>query len=120
MKPLVSQLSVTSANLVDDTVIPAIASFASAANSDSHQKELNSELLHLMRSDKVQIRISAIKCEQSLTSKLGEEWLSLLPEMLPLISEMQEDDDENVEREIQRWIKQIEEILGEKLDPMLQ
>ena len=40
--------------------------------------------------------------------------------MLPFISELQEDDDEAVERETLRWIKRIEEALGERLGPMLQ
>jgi U3 small nucleolar RNA-associated protein 10 len=51
---------------------------------------------------------------------LGEEWLSMLPEMLPFISELQEDDDEVVEKETHRWIVKIEGVLGESLDSMLQ
>jgi U3 small nucleolar RNA-associated protein 10 len=30
-----------------------------------------------------------------------------------------EDEDENVEREVRRWVKQIEDVLGERLDDML-
>lgn len=72
-----------------------------------------------MRSDNEVVRLGAIRCEMSLTEKLGEEWLSLLPEMLPFISELQEDDDEKVEQEVGRWILMIEGILGESLNPML-
>ena len=72
-----------------------------------------------MRSDNAVVRLAAVQCEMSLTNKLGEEWLSLLPEMLPFVSELQEDDDERVEREVGRWIVQIEGILGESLDSML-
>lgn len=61
-----------------------------------------------------------VRCQQALTDKLGEEWLSMLPEMLPYISELQEDDDEGVERETNRWIVGIETVLGESLDAMLQ
>lgn len=64
-------------------------------------------------------RLAAVKCEQALTERLGEEWLALLPEMLPYISELMEDDDEAVEQEVRKWVLQIEEILGEKLDDML-
>lgn len=73
-----------------------------------------------MRSDEAAVRLAAVQCELSLTNRLGEEWLALLPEMLPFINELQEDDDELVERETLRWIKRIEEILGESLGPMLQ
>lgn len=81
---------------------------------------MNAVMLKYMRSDDVHTRLAAVKCEQSLTERLGEEWLGLLPEMLPFISELQEDDDDVVERETQKWISMIEEILGENLDPMLQ
>lgn len=64
-------------------------------------------------------RLATIKCERALTAKLGEEWLAMLPEMLPHISELMEDDDENVEREVRKWVLEIEEVLGEKLDDML-
>ncbi|KAG9995613.1 hypothetical protein KCU78_g17852, partial [Aureobasidium melanogenum] len=64
--------------------------------------------------------LAAVKCEQSLTEKLGEDWLALLPEMLPFISELQEDDDEDVERETTAWIRQMESSLGESLEGMLQ
>jgi hypothetical protein len=34
--------------------------------------------------------LAALKTEQALTEQLGEEWLALLPEMLPYISELME------------------------------
>jgi len=64
-------------------------------------------------------RVAALKAEQALTERLGEEWLALLPEMLPYISELMEDEDETVEKEVRKWVKLIEDILGEKLDDML-
>jgi len=66
------------------------------------------------------VRLAVVKCQQAITAKLGEDWLHLLPEMLPYISELQDDDDEVVERENRRWIVGIEEKLGESLDSMLQ
>ncbi|GAM90762.1 hypothetical protein ANO11243_088070 [Dothideomycetidae sp. 11243] len=101
-------------------IIPAIAELASAASSPDHLKELNQELLGCMRSQKTHVRLAAVKCERVLTERLGEDWLALLPEMLPFISELQEDEDEGVERETLAWIKGIEGILGESLEGMLQ
>ncbi|KAI1804376.1 hypothetical protein F4811DRAFT_520348 [Daldinia bambusicola] len=109
----------SSVNLVED-LIPAIVELAAAADSQEHQKELNGALLKHLRSEQTSIRLAAVKCEQALTSRLGEEWLSMLPEMLPYISELQDDDDEDVERETHRWIVGIEGVLGESLDAMLQ
>lgn len=72
-----------------------------------------------MRNDSVAIRLIAVRCERALTNKLGEEWLGMLPEMLPIIAEGLEDDDESVEAEVRGWVGKIEEVLGEKLDDML-
>jgi U3 small nucleolar RNA-associated protein 10 len=101
-------------------LVPAIVELATAADSPDHHKELNGAVLKHMRSESASVRLAAIKCEQELTDRLGEEWLSMLPEMLPFISELQEDDDEVVEKETHRWIVKIEGVLGESLDSMLQ
>ncbi|KAI0512590.1 armadillo-type protein [Xylaria bambusicola] len=117
---LISQFA--HAPLVDLTkeLIPAIVELAATADSQEHQKELNTSLLKSLRSGHAPVRLAVVKCQQALTDKLGEEWLSMLPEMLPYISELQEDDDEDVERETNRWIVGIETVLGESLDAMLQ
>jgi len=101
-------------------LVPAIVELTVVADSADHHKELNSAILKYMRSESASVRLAAVKCEQALTDRLGEEWLSMLPEMLPFISELQEDDDEIVEKETHRWIVKIESVLGESLDSMLQ
>lgn len=105
---------------VSQDVIPAVVELAAAADSQTHQKELNSALLKHLKSEETAVRLATVRCEQELTDRLGEEWLSMLHEMLPRISELQEDDDEEVERETHRWIVKIEAVLGESLDAMLQ
>lgn len=105
---------------VMENLIPATVELATAADSQAHQKELNSALMKHLRCQETAVRLAAVKCEQALTDRLGEEWLSMLHEMLPRISELQEDDDEVVERETHRWIVKIEGVLGESLDAMLQ
>ncbi len=100
--------------------IPTIVELAAAADSSDHHKYLNTAILKHMRAESASVRLAAVKCEQALTDRLGEEWLSMLPEMLPFISELQEDDDEVVEKETHRWIVKIEGVLGESLDSMLQ
>ena len=69
-----------------------IVELAAAAESSDHHKEINAILLRHMRSDDPKVRLAAVKCEQQLVARLGEEWLALLPEILPLVSELQEDD----------------------------
>ncbi|KAL9030274.1 MAG: hypothetical protein Q9196_001587 [Gyalolechia fulgens] len=103
-----------------DEVIASVTELAVAADSAAHHKTLNIAVLGYMRSASPAVRLAAVHCQQSLTARLGEEWLVLLPEMLPFISELQEDDDEKIERETLAWIKKIEDVLGESLTPMLQ
>lgn len=121
LEPLLKQLTLDAPLQVTEHVIPAITEFAAASSSsiDNH-RQMNAILLKYMRAEDAHTRLATVKCEQSLTSRLGEEWLGLLPEMLPFISELREDDDEMVERETQRWITMVEEILGEDLEAMLQ
>jgi len=103
-----------------EELVPAVVELAAAADSADHHKALNGTILKHMRSEIASVRLAAVKCGQALTDRLGEEWLSMLPEMLPFISELQEDDDEVVEKETHRWIVKIEGVLGESLDSMLQ
>ncbi|KAL1598656.1 snoRNA-binding rRNA-processing protein utp10 [Paraconiothyrium brasiliense] len=120
MEPLLAQLTISATGQITTDVIPTIVELASSSSSstDNH-REMNSVLLKYMRAEEAHTRLATIKCEQALTERLGEEWLGLLPEMLPFISEARDDDDEMVERETQRWISKIEEKLGEDLDAML-
>lgn len=130
---MISQLAhatnTPSANLVIAETVPTITELAVAADSTDNHKELNTTLMHFLRPSTVAgksaggenpfTRLVALKSEQALTEQLGEEWLALLPEMLPYISELMEDEDEQVEREVRKWVKQIEGVLGERLDDML-
>jgi U3 small nucleolar RNA-associated protein 10 len=117
---LTSQFLHASSLPLIDELIPVIVELATAADSADHHKELNSAILKHMRAESASVRLAAVRCGQALTDRLGEEWLSMLPEMLPIISELQDDDDEIVEKETHRWIVKIEGVLGESLDSMLQ
>lgn len=100
-------------------LIPAIVELAASADSSDHHKELNGAILKHMRSEVSSVRLAAVRCQQELTERLAEEWLEMLPQMLPFISELQEDDDDVVEKETRRWIVKIEGVLGESMDAML-
>lgn len=131
-KALITQLpratnSSTAAVIIDE-VVPALSELAVATDSPDNYKEMNTALMKYLRpsssanaegGNSAHTRFAALKAEQSLTERLGEEWLTLLPEMLPYISELMEDEDEMVEKETRKWVKGIEDILGENLDDML-
>ena len=104
---------------VTEYVIQAITNLASAASSPEHYKSMNTIIMSYMRHQEAEVRLAAVKCERAITESLGLEWLDLLPEMLRVIPELQEDDNENVEQEALRWVKQIEEVSGESLEDMV-
>ncbi|KAL3490142.1 hypothetical protein BJX62DRAFT_143071 [Aspergillus germanicus] len=142
--PLITQLrhatSPTTLSTILTETIPTITELAIAADSADNHKEINSALMKFLRpgssvpfsssgkksvgsasagGENPHTRIAALKTQQNLTDHLGEDWLALLPEMLPYISELMEDEDEGVERDVRVWVKQIEGVLGERLDDML-
>lgn len=119
-KVLVDQLNQTDTVHVETDLVPTLIELAATADSATQHKELNSSILQCARSPKVQVRRAAVRCQRGITDRLGEAWLTLLPELLPVIGELQEDDDENVEEETLAWIQAIEKVMGESLDPMLQ
>ncbi|KAI6871342.1 hypothetical protein KC323_g1920 [Hortaea werneckii] len=120
MRPLLNQLENGGVFDVTAQVVPAITELASAAASPEHHKVMNTAIMQYMRHSNSAVRLAAVQCERAITERLNLDWLSLLPEMLPFISELQEDDDEEVERETLRWVRQIEEVTGESLEGMLQ
>ncbi|KFY45497.1 hypothetical protein V494_00917 [Pseudogymnoascus sp. VKM F-4513 (FW-928)] len=117
---LTSQLAHAATLPLSEDLVPALVELAAVADSADHHKALNAAIMKSLRDTAPAVRLAAVKAEEALTERLGEEWLALLPEMLPFISELQEDEDEEVERETHRWIVKIEGVLGESLDAMLQ
>ncbi|KAK5128781.1 hypothetical protein LTR85_000114 [Meristemomyces frigidus] len=118
--PLLSQLERAKSFPVGAHIVPAITDLAAAAASPEHHKAMNTTIMQYMRHQDAAVRLAAVKCERAITERLNFDWLALLPEMLPFISELQEDDEEEVERETLRWVGQIEEVTGESLEGMLQ
>jgi len=120
LTPLVTQLSSPSA-ATSALAITALSELARCnLHSNDHHKALNTALLALFRNDSARVRLAAVRAQMSLARALGDDWLAQLPQILPAIGELQDDDDEGVSRETERWIKVVEEILGESLDSMLQ
>lgn len=62
----------------------------------------------------------ALKTLHKLFAEVGEEYLMMLPECLPFLSEMLEDDSEDVVALASEVIRYVEELSGEDLDSYLQ
>lgn len=119
-EPVVSQLLNYSTLPASTHIIPTITALAATASSfPDHLKTINTRLMQLMKHPDAAVRLAAVQCQRSVTERLTFDWLALLPEMLPAISEAQEDDSEAVEGEVLRWVREIEGVTGESLEGML-
>ncbi|KAF3125440.1 snoRNA-binding rRNA-processing protein utp10 [Orbilia oligospora] len=104
---------------ISTLVVQAVGELSMAAHTDDHDKIINSAVLKAMRSEDADVRLVAIKMMEELYERHKEEWIGLLPETMPAIAELMEDDVEEVEREVQKLIVKIEEYYGEKLETLL-
>lgn len=66
-----------------------------------------------------QIRLHAVLLLHSFVLKLEEEYLPLLPEAMPYIAELSEDENEQIELLVHKLMNEMERILGEPLDKYL-
>ncbi|KAI3653565.1 hypothetical protein MP228_001512 [Amoeboaphelidium protococcarum] len=82
-------------------------------------KHLNSCILEKMRHQSADVRKRAISLLRYLYSQNGDGLLAFLPESMPVIAELLEDDDEEVEKKCRDLIRVIEGCLGESLDEHL-
>ncbi|KAM6138113.1 HEAT repeat-containing protein 1 [Phoenicopterus ruber ruber] len=121
MMPLVDQLENTLGGdekfqeRVTAHLIPCIAQFSVAMADDSLWKPLNYHILLKTRHTSPKVRFAALLTLIEVAQKLKENYLVLLPESIPFLAELMEDECEEVEQQCQKTIQQLEVILGEPL-----
>ncbi|XP_041604784.1 HEAT repeat-containing protein 1 isoform X3 [Vulpes lagopus] len=121
MMPLVDQLEnrlggdVHFQERVTKHLIPCIAQFSVAMADDSLWKPLNYQILLKTRDSSPKVRFAALITVLALAEKLKENYIVLLPESIPFLAELMEDECEEVEHQCQKTIQQLEAILGEPL-----
>ncbi|XP_069035979.1 HEAT repeat-containing protein 1 isoform X1 [Lepisosteus oculatus] len=121
MLPLVHQLENTLGGeeayqtRITEHLIPCIAQFSVALGDDSQWKPLNYQILLKTRHSSPKVRYSALLMLLELAGKLRENYMVLLPETIPFLAELMEDECEEVEHQVQKVIQQMEVILGEPL-----
>lgn len=118
---LTDQLAVTEAK-IGKHLTKALTTLA-VKNSKvaDHNKALSKLLINHVKVDcSTQEKFSTIKVFENIFVKVGTSWLSLLPQFVPIIAELLEDDDEKIEMEVRSGlVKVIEDVLGESLDKYL-
>ena len=103
----------------DGGVISCLVSLASAAGNDSLWKPLNHAVLAACSyEERVEVQRAGLMCLHKLMQTLGEEYMVLLPECLPVLSELLEAD-EGTAAIARECVELSEEFLGESLEDSL-
>jgi U3 small nucleolar RNA-associated protein 10 len=104
----------------DKSVVPALTALALAVGRDIHWKPLNHKILLLARDPCEAVRLASLSALHRLFTEVGEEYLMLLPECIPFLSELMEDDSAAVTSQAHEVVRCIESLSGESLDAYLQ
>ncbi|KAG9784618.1 hypothetical protein KCU88_g2687, partial [Aureobasidium melanogenum] len=114
---------------VFDSVIPTIVALATATiDTPAHHHALNHGICQLRHNPSAGVRLAAIRTHLALTEnpEVGEEWVANVVvggtstegvggpgETMVYVNESLEDDDEEVESEVRRWVRLVREMVGE-------
>ena len=102
------------------TLLASITQMATASgHSETRWRPLHHSILLLTRSSVPDTRLLALESTMAICTALQEEYLPLLPEALPFLSELLEDEDEIIESRTVYVLKQMEELSGEDLKQYL-
>lgn len=142
---LVAQLHLAShkalRSVVFDQVIPTLVALASAVqDTPSHHLAINHYLAQLRHADSSYVRLASIRTHMAMTQdeEVGDEWVDNVVsgtasaggllgeegekagvggsgETMIYVNEMLEDDEEEVEQEVRRWVRIVRERVGEEI-----
>lgn len=123
MPPLVDQLEnhlvlAEDRNELQQSLSNCLAQLAVATN-DVLWKQLNTQVLLKTRITRPEVRIISFNTCVAIARKLGESFAPLLPETVPFIAELLEDEQERVEKNTRSAVQELESILGESLQKYL-
>ncbi|KAM7381034.1 hypothetical protein PAMA_012054 [Pampus argenteus] len=101
--------------MVTTHLVPCVGQFSVALADDTQWKTLNYQILLKTRHTNAKVRFSSLLVLMELAAKLKENYMVLLPETIPFLAELMEDECEEVEQQVQKVIQEMENILGEPL-----
>ena len=116
LKP-VSKLMVTEG--VCGSVVGLSVSLACAGGDELLWKNLNSSILEAAGSDVKEVQLAGLTILYDILESVGEEYLGLLPECLPTLSECLEENDLQVVKLGKKILSLAEDLSGESLDEYL-
>ena len=117
---LVEVLSVTNVfAFVDQSVKPLVRELNERINDDAMWAKLNYEILLKTRSADWEVRLAALQVVEHMFESMRERYLVILNDTIPFLSELLEDEHEQIEQTAQSIVKQIESLTGESINDYL-
>ncbi|XP_055547032.1 HEAT repeat-containing protein 1 homolog [Wyeomyia smithii] len=122
LQPIADQLEnriIFEDKAIRQLVVDCLAQLAVAVADDTLWRQLNHQVLLKTRNNDPEIRLFALDACTAIALKIGENFAPLLPESIPFLAELLEDENETVERAVQKTIREIEKVTGEELHKYL-
>ncbi|KAI9298803.1 hypothetical protein K502DRAFT_298907 [Neoconidiobolus thromboides FSU 785] len=114
---LVNQMDkVTCLTLSEECLIPCFDWLCQAVSGQTSWKSLNSAILLKTRSKNINVKCMALKILRAFYVRQGEAFLPFLPETIPYLAEVMEDDDDLIVNATRDLILTMERFHGESLD----
>lgn len=121
--PLFAQLS-NIEPLIGKHLVKTISFFVDNVASEEYNEKLVNKFIQYISNEAANsssTKIWTVRALKSVFQKVGDQWLSFLPTLMPYIAELLEDDDEKVEIEVRTdLVRVIEGVLGEPLQRYLE
>ncbi|XP_021702400.1 HEAT repeat-containing protein 1 homolog [Aedes aegypti] len=122
LQPISDQLENTlifEDNEIRGLVVNCLAQMAVAVADDTLWRQLNHQVLLKTRNNDPEIRLFALEACTELARKIGENFAPLLPETIPFLAELLEDENQAVEKAVQKTVREVEKVTGEPLHKYL-
>lgn len=97
-------------------VIPCISNLIAAVTDDTLWKDINCQIMLKARHRLPEVRSICIDATLAVAEKLGENFLPLLPDSIPFLAELMEDEQEDIEQKTRKAIQQMEKYVNEPIE----
>jgi U3 small nucleolar RNA-associated protein 10 len=104
---------------VQESLKPMVLEMDERTTDDNMWQKLNLTLLMKTRSEQWQTRLAVLSVIDHLFEKMRERYLVILNDTIPFISELLEDENEQVELAAKTIVNRIEQLTGESINEYL-
>ncbi|XP_001952627.2 HEAT repeat-containing protein 1 [Acyrthosiphon pisum] len=103
-------------NICKNYVIPCISNLIAAVTDDTLWKDINCQIMLKARHRLPEVRSICIDTTLAVAERLGENFLPLLPDSIPFLAELMEDEQEDIEQKTRKAIQQMEKYVNEPIE----